>query len=98
MGLLHDILEDTECPIEKVSHVFGGCSSFWGHSPIEIIKLLTHNKKDTSYQVYMEKILSSGNEVAFIVKRADLKDHFLQKETLTPELANKYLPYVGDFL
>lgn len=99
VGLLHDILEDTKCTIEEVSYVFDSYNCiFWGKSPAVAIQLLTHNKEEKSYQEYMENILSSQNEIAFIVKRADLKDHFLQKETLTPELVDKYLPYVGDFL
>lgn len=97
VGLLHDILEDTPCSMHEIVHVFQGAECMWGESLPKTVGLLTHDK-EISYQEYMEKILSSSNELAIIVKRADLKDHFSQNETLTQELANKYLPYVKDFL
>ena len=46
----------------------------------------------------IHSILDSGDKLAILVKRADMKDHFMQTETLTDKLRDKYLPVVGLFL
>ena len=50
------------------------------------------------YDEYIHSILDSGDKLAILVKRADMKDHFMQAETLTDKLRDKYLPVVGLFL
>ena len=58
------------------------------------ITLLTHSKEIT-YKDYIEQIVSSKNLYAIIVKRADMKDHLMQTETLTDKLREKYFPVLG---
>ena len=65
-GILHDIVEDTDCTIEDL--MAGG----FPDAAIEAVKLLTHNDNE-SYEDYLLKIKS--NPVARKVKLADLKDN-----------------------
>ena len=61
-------------------------------------------KKGEEYSDYMNNLLVISrnsvkeDEIAFIVKQADYKDHFAQVETLTPKLLKKYAPFVHYFL
>lgn len=93
IAILHDILEDTDCPVSDVDNVFYG----WNGYQASAVELLT-KEKDVQYNEYMEKILSSNNKYAILVKRADLKDHMSQTDTLTPKLIEKYIPYIGKFM
>lgn len=90
IGLLHDILEDTDCPCAVIHKLFGSDISMQ-------IKLLT-KEKDVDYHTYCQNILQSGHNEAIIVKRADFKDHLTLRETLTEKLKEKYVMEVGDFL
>lgn len=90
IGLLHDILEDTKCPEETLEKIFDDYV-------VDAIKLLTKDKS-MSYHEYCQNIIYSPSILAFLVKRADLKDHLTRRDTLTDELKEKYVMEVGDFL
>lgn len=86
VALLHDLLEDTNCPEEEL-----------GSDLLFYINLLTHYRDIKFYDDYINKIFIF-NSLAILVKQADMKDHFCQLDTITPELIEKYLPYVGRFI
>lgn len=65
IGLLHDILEDTECTEDELKDV--GCSS----EIIDTIKIVTRKHEDKFYFDFIKRI--SQNELATIVKLADLE-------------------------
>lgn len=90
IALAHDLLEDTDCTeaeIEKIIDIYG----------LNAVKLLTKDSQIT-YKDYIENIVNSQNLYAIVVKRADMKDHLSQTETLTDKLKEKYLPVVSMLL
>ena len=90
VGLAHDLIEDTDCPQDKLQEILGT-------DLFSAVIILTKDDKD-DYDKYIHSILNSGDKLAILVKRADMKDHFMQTETLTEKLRDKYLPVVGLFL
>ena len=64
VGLLHDILEDTDCSIAELESVVH-------ENLIEAIQLLT-KRKDEKYNDYIERIAMSKNLIAIEVKINDL--------------------------
>ena len=90
VGLAHDLIEDTDCPQNQLQEILGT-------DLFSAVVILTKDDKD-DYDKYIHSILDSGDKLAILVKRADMKDHFMQTETLTEKLRNKYLPVVGLFL
>ena len=90
VGLAHDLIEDTDCPQDKLQEILGT-------DLFSAVVILTKDDKE-DYKKYIYSILDSGDKLAILVKRADMKDHFMQTETLTEKLRNKYLPVVGLFL
>ena len=90
VGLAHDLIEDTDCPQDKLQEILGT-------DLFSAVVILTKDDND-DYNKYIHSILDSGDKLAILVKRADMKDHFMQTETLTEKLRNKYLPVVGLFL
>ncbi len=93
IGLLHDVLEDTKITPEELHECL-----YIHENEYEAIKILTHNKKECSYEEYIQKIIDSKNLLAFLVKKADLKDHLMMTDTLTDKLKNKYYPIIKYFL
>ena len=88
IGVLHDILEDTDCPIEELKSILTGFE-------LSTIQLLTHKKRDKqSYSEYIIQIVKSDNFYAKAVKRADMKDHLSREATLTDYLKDKYYPVI----
>ena len=67
VGLLHDILEDTDCSIAELESVVH-------ENLIEAIQLLT-KRKDEKYNDYIERIAMSKNLIAIEVKINDLKNN-----------------------
>lgn len=90
VGILHDIVEDTDVPLEYIQEEFNIYIS-------EAVKLLT-KPEDVSYIDYIDNLLNSGDILAFWVKKADMKDHIAQTETLTDKLKEKYLPVLHKFM
>ena len=67
VGLLHDVLEDTDITLQELLYRF----------PMKIdereaLELLTRQKGIT-YDDYIESIASSGNRIAILVKMSDLE-------------------------
>lgn len=65
IGLLHDILEDTECTEQEL--IDAGCTK----EIIDIIKVVTRKPEDKFYFDFIKRV--SQNELATIVKLADLE-------------------------
>ena len=87
VALLHDVVEDTECDFTNLE--ISGISE----ELVETLEILT-NSKTEEYSTYIQRIVNSKNPIALIVKRADIKDHLLQEETLTDKLKDKYYPNI----
>lgn len=66
-ALLHDVVEDTHVTIEDIEILFG--SAVKG-----VVELLTR-PDDMGREVYMEKLINSGNIDALICKFADANDN-----------------------
>ena len=78
IGLLHDIIEDTNTTLEEL--------------PEDIrtdISTLTR-RSDETYFEYIDRV-RNGSERAIIVKLYDIKDHLEQKATLSKSLEKRYL-------
>ena len=68
----------------------------------EILERLTRRKGE-DYGVYIQRCIkdcsfSQTARYAYIIKQADMKDHFFREETLTNELRQKYEPHLKYFL
>ncbi len=91
MGLLHDTLEDTDLTKEKLLEL--GISK----EIVEVVDILTR-EKNTTYNDYIESIISSKNESALYIKKIDLEHNMdlkrikniTKKDILRVE--NKYKP------
>ena len=90
IALSHDLLEDTECPKEDLISILG-IESY------NSVVLLTKDAQD-NYEDYIHKILDAGDDYAFVVKQADMKDHMTLTDTLTEKLRDKYIPVLHYFL
>jgi hypothetical protein len=94
VAMCHDLLEDTAVTKENISKVtqkFGQDLFLYGRSISDCVLELTHNKELETYNDYICKIKNNGNPISYIVKLADMKDHFMQTETLTEKLKEKYI-------
>ena len=90
LGLAHDLYEDTT--IKR---------GVWFDRDFEENLQLLTKEKNVNYNDYIAKIRKMAiNPIympAYIVKLADMHDHFAQVDTLTDELKNKYaaaMPYL----
>ena len=90
VGIAHDLLEDTECPYEELERAIG-------KNLMSSVIILTKSD-DITYEDYITEVKLSNDPLAILVKKADIKDHFSQEETLTKKLIEKYLPHIKDFL
>ena len=50
------------------------------------------------YHDYILDIVASNDDVAYLVKKADMKDHLTQVDTLSDKLKEKYLSEVHYFI
>ena len=82
LAICHDLLENTKI---VNSEDFNRLIELGVSMPK--LKTLTRNKND-SYNKYIQMCLS--NPDTRIVKCADMRDHLSQKDTLTPQLKDKY--------
>lgn len=69
-ALLHDVLEDT--PYDEQFLIQQGI----GQEVVNVLKLLTHDKENVSYESYIDKICT--NPDAMLVKLSDLADNLDQ--------------------
>ena len=91
LGLAHDLYEDTT--IKR---------GVWFDNDFEENLQLLTKREDENYNDYIAKIrgMAASNPKyipAYIVKLADMHDHFAQVDTLTDKLKNKYvaaMPYL----
>lgn len=90
VGIAHDLLEDTECSYEELEQAIG-------KNLMSSVIILTKSD-DITYKDYITEVKLSNDPLAILVKKADIKDHFSQEETLTKKLIEKYLPHIKDFL
>lgn len=90
VGLAHDLIEDTDCPQDELNVILGDAA-------FSSVCILTKGD-DTPYEDYIHEVLDSCDKVAIHVKRADMKDHMAQIDTLTDKLRDKYLPILHYFL
>lgn len=90
VGLAHDLIEDTDCPQDILQEILGT-------DLFSSVVILTKDDSD-KYEKYIQSVLESKDKLAIVVKKADMKDHLMQTETLTEKLRDKYLPVVGLFL
>lgn len=67
VGILHDVVEDTPLTFDFL--IEKGISK----QTIEILKLLTRNKEQETYEEYITRICT--NEIAMLVKLSDLHDN-----------------------
>ena len=79
VAFLHDLLEDTEFTADDIKD----------KEVREAVVILTR-KADETYFEYIQRIIDSDNKYAYFVKLADISDHLLQIETLTPSLKDRY--------
>ena len=70
VAYLHDILEDTDYPEEKLREEFGG-------RIVDAVVLLTHKEHmdEAGYLEYVRRLKASGNDLAIAVKIADLTNN-----------------------
>ena len=67
VGILHDILEDTDCSISELENILH-------ENLIECIQLLTR-KENEKYSDYIRRIIDSDNIIALEVKLHDLENN-----------------------
>lgn len=90
VGLCHDLIEDTSCPQDQLKALIGA-------DMFTAVCILTKDN-NLSYHDYILDIVYSKNDLAMLVKSADMKDHITQVDTLTDKLKEKYLPELHYFL
>ena len=64
-GLLHDVVEDTDCTFDDL------LERGVDETIVNALRLLTHTK-DMTYEEYVNRIATSGNDIALHVKYNDL--------------------------
>lgn len=77
VGLLHDIIEDTDTTLDELSEDIR-----------EDIDTLTRRDGETYFD-YIYRV-KEGSRRAIIIKRIDIYDHLNQTETLKPSLKERY--------
>ena len=68
VGLLHDLLEDTEASSAELYE------AGFDDTVVKALELLT-KVKGTPYPEYIDRLLSSNNEIAIRVKEADMRNN-----------------------
>lgn len=64
---LHDVVEDGKATFAEIAHLFGT-------EVYKIVKILTRREEDL-YEIYIMKIVKSGNLIAMQIKIADNEDN-----------------------
>lgn len=91
LALMHDLVEDTAYRDRAIELCWRGGPCYDPY--LYQCLMLLSREKDTSYLDYIDEIRRGARDMpeAYIVKLADMKDHFAERDTLTPELAEKYM-------
>lgn len=83
VALCHDLVENTDCPQNELEYLIG-------ENLFSSVILLTKDD-DEDYEIYCKNILYSDDNIAKIVKQADIKDHIIQpNNSLDEKIQNKY--------
>lgn len=91
VALCHDLIEDTDCPQNELVDLIG-------ENLFSSVILLTRDDTE-DYETYCKNILYSDDDIAKIVKQADMKDHIIQSDgPLDEKVRNKYWPVLKYFL
>lgn len=101
VAMCHDLIEDTSVTFDDIKTactVNGYIQEYCGLTIADCVLALTHNKTAESYIEYLQKIKGLQNNVVYVVKIADIKDHLMQTETLTDRLKEKYINSIGYLL
>ena len=85
LAMFHDLLEDTDATIEELSELSGKSKEFLKY----YLEPLTKNKEE-NYIDYIKRLKESKKTLSYLIKLACIKDHLVQKETLTDRLKEKY--------
>lgn len=93
LSMFHDLLEDTDITYEELVNASAMSEEFLRNQLGVLIK-----NKNESYVDYIKRLKESGYRWAYIVKLADMKDHLMQKETLTDKLKEKYWEALPELL
>lgn len=90
LAIMHDLLEDTG---------YISDDKILDDDFIKCLNILT-KREGESYEDYLKNIRNNYDcyPEAYWVKQADMKDHLMQKETLTDELKDKYLNAMPELL
>jgi hypothetical protein len=80
LAIAHDAIEENACTITQLMTL---------GLYLQDICALTRCD-DESYEEYINTLFKNGSQCAILVKKADIRDHLIKKETLTPELKEKY--------
>lgn len=81
VAILHDIIEDTECPAEKIKRIFG-------HEIWKSVNHITHLKNEDYFDSYLPRV--KENHIAKTVKFFDLLSN-LEHSLLNVEKYNKLI-------
>ena len=97
LAICHDLKEDTNWNGEIPKELFPDFDLEYFNYCLD---LLTHNVEKETYNEYIQKIKSNYKKTpeVYFVKKADIKDHLILKDTLTPKLKDKYLDALRYFL
>ena len=68
VGLLHDLVEDTDATFEELE------KAGFEENIIEALKLLT-KEHGSDYKLYIDRLLNSNNLLAIKIKEADMKNN-----------------------
>ena len=93
LAISHDLIEDTSVTYEQI----GNCLSLSNDFVEEVLSLVT-KEKGRDYIEYIKDLRASNNLYAYTIKLADMKDHLLQKDTLTDKLKEKYWNAIPELL
>ncbi|MCI8347396.1 MAG: GTP pyrophosphokinase [Bacilli bacterium] len=69
VGLLHDIIEDTEVTKDDLEEVN------FSDEVVEAISIITRNKDKENYEGYIDRIITSNNLIVLHVKKADMENN-----------------------
>ena len=92
--LCHDIFEDTEATAEDICDVIQIPAIEW----IEEVMIALSRQEGESYLDYIKRLKECSDKIAYIVNLADMKDHLMQKDTLTEKLKETYYEALPELL